>query len=206
MKKIFFIAFSFLLVSFVAVKAFAAATSDPAPMVMLKNTSDKMLSELAKHRGHLKNNDALIYGIVSRVLIPHFDLATMSRGVVGKSYWQNASADLQKKFIGEFTRYVIRTYAAPLSSYDGEKIKFYPIRDYDATQNYVQVNSDLLRNSGPSVAMSYRVEKQGGTWLVYDFSVEGVSLVQNYRGQFAQTLQSGGLAKLVQELHASNSK
>jgi phospholipid transport system substrate-binding protein len=180
------------------------ATETQAPLVMLKKTADQMTGELDRYKGRLKGNDQFIYGIVRRILLPHFDLPSMSRGVVGKSYWEQASPALQKQFIDEFTFYVVRTYSGALASYDGEKIKFYPIRGFNPSAQRVEASSDIVRKSGPSVGLSYRLYQSGGAWIIYDFSVEGVSLVQNYRAQFASTLQQGGMTKLVADLHSHN--
>ena len=194
MFSLFFWASSFV--------AKAATTADPAPLAMLKSTSSQMLHELDAHIGHLKNNSKLVNDLVDRVLVPHFDLFGMSRTVVGPNYWQGALRNTQQQFIKEFTRYVIRTYSSALQSYDGERIKFYPIRGEIGDQ--VQIDSDLLLKSGPPIQMQYRLLQQGGQWLIYDFSVDGVSIIKNYNSQFAGTLRQSGLEALVQKLHKNN--
>ena len=176
--------------------------ADPAPLAMLKSTSGQMLGELDKHLGNLKHNDKLVYDLVNRVLVPHFDLNAMSRAVVGRDYWANASSSARQQFVQEFTRYVIRTYSKALQSYDGEKIKFYPMRG--AVGDRAQVDSDLLLKNGPAVQMQYRLIQQGGEWLIYDFSVDGVSIIKNYNSQFATTLRQVGLDGLVKKLHENN--
>ncbi len=178
------------------------AVSDPAPLAMIKSTSDQMLKELDKHIGNLKNNDKLVYDLVNRVLVPHFDLSSMSQAVIGRNYWQKASSNTQQQFIKEFTRYVIRTYSAALQSYDGEKIKFFPIRG--GIGDRVQINSDLLLKNGPPVQIQYRLLQQGGGWFIYDFSVDGMSIIKNYNSQFAGTLRHGGLDAVVRHLQKNN--
>ena len=199
MKKIKGIFFVFLLVF--SGYGYAA---DPAPMVMLKDTSNQMLQELNKNIGRLKNNDKLVYNLVNRILVPHFDLVTMSRAVVGKEHWDKSSSVTQQQFIKEFTCYVIRTYSAALQSYDGEKIKFFPIRG--AIGSTVKINSDLMLKNGPPVQLQYILLQRGGDWLIYDFSVDGISITKNYHSQFSGTLRQVGLDGLVKKLHQNNSK
>lgn len=177
--------------------------ADPAPLAMLKSTSQQMIGELDRHLGHLKGNDRLVEGIVMRVLVPHCDLESMSRSVVGRNYWDQATPATHQQFIKEFTRYVIRTYSAALESYDGETIKFFPMRG--SSSGRVQIDSSILRKDGPAIQVQYRVLNQGSSWLIYDFSIDGVSIVQNYHSQFAGTLRQKGLNGLVTELHARNS-
>ena len=183
-----------------------AQTQDPAPVVMLKNTSNQMVGELNKHLGNLKNNRPLVSSIVKRTVVPHFDLTTMGQLVVGRNYWQDASATTQKQFISAFTDYAINTYSSAISSYDGETIKFYPVRGDIADKSRVQVDTDIQHKDGPPVHVQYSVLKKGSGWFIYDFSVDGVSLVQNYRSQFAGTLREGGLEKLVAQLQQHNQK
>ena len=85
---------------------------------------------------------------------------------------------------------MIRTYSSALQAYDGETIKFLPIRGSIGSR--VQINSELLLKSGPSVHIQYRLLQKNGKWLIYDFSVDGISIVKNYNSQFASTLRQGG--------------
>lgn len=177
--------------------------ADPAPLSMLKNTAAQMTADLDQHLNELKSNEPLVTGIVNRVLVPHFDLVTTAQLVVGRNYWQQSSAGTQNEFIKQFTKYAVRTYAAAISSYDGEKIQFYPIRG-DITSGRTQVRSQIIHQDGPPITVVYSVLDKGGTWLVYDFSVDGVSMAQNYRAQFASSLREGGLEKLVADLKQHN--
>jgi len=44
--------------------------------------------------------------------------------------------------------------------------------------------------------------KSGSRWLVYDVTIEGVSLVSNYRSQFNAVIQRSGYRDLVAKLKA----
>jgi len=172
-----------------------------SPVDMLQNASDQMLSEL----GHTKSrNDQALYALIKRVLLPHVELNLMSEMVVGK-YWASATSTQKSQFITEFTHFVTRTYSNALSSYSNEKVRFFPIRG-GITGDRVQVNSAIDQANGQSVNVSYRLVQAGGVWKIYDFSVEGVSIVENYRSQFADTLRTQGLEGLLAKLNQQNSK
>lgn len=201
MKKlcIFFMAITAILLT-----SIANAAIDPPPVAMLKNITAATTTELDRNLGNLKGNDRLVSGIVKRHVVPYFDLPTMSQLIVGKTYWQAANPATQQQFIKEFTNYVIKTYSSAIESYDGEQFKFYPIRGFTAGQNRAQVNSDIIHKDGPPIHLQYRLSGSGNSWKIYDFSVDGVSIVQNYRAQFASTLRQGGLNKLVVEIQKKN--
>lgn len=191
------------LVATQVVTAFAASqgptSSDPAPLAMVKTTAMQITTEFDKNLGRLKGNTSLVSRVVKRFLVPRVDLTTMSQIVVGR-YWAQASGATQQRFMQVFTDYVIRTYAAALSSYDGETIKFNPIRGYSGAKPRVMINSQIFHKSGQPLQVQYRVLNKGGSWFIYDFTIDGVSMVENYRAQFAGTLHQGGLALLVQRL------
>lgn len=190
--KQFFIAGLLFLVS-----SFALAASSPVDM--LQTTTDQMLSALKQTQNR---NEQALYNLVQRILVPHVDLNLMSELVVGK-YWAGASAEQRSAFEHEFTRFVTRTYSTALNSYSNEKVRYFPIRG-GVNGNRVQVNSAIEQSNGQSVSVSYRLIQTGGAWKVFDFSVEGVSIVENYRSQFADVLRTSGIDGLIQRLKAQN--
>ena len=48
--------------------------------------------------------------------------------------------------------------------------------------------------------MDYKLIKENGEWMVYDFVIEGVSMVRNYRSQFTQIIRKDSYQVLVQKL------
>ena len=64
------------------------------------------------------------------------------------------------------------------------------------------VRTRIVPKQGPEVPVDYRLLLRGERWMVYDVSIEGVSLVANYRGQFDRILQGGSYAELVRRLRA----
>jgi phospholipid transport system substrate-binding protein len=170
---------------------------------MMKNISNEMLKELDKI-GKQRNKDQLIESLVDRILVPNFDLVAMSRAVVGGEPWRNATPEVQQQFIKEFTRFVTSTYSSALKAYDGEKMRFHPIRGKFTDK--VRISSDLVMKNGSRVRLQYSLEKQASRWLIYDFSVDGVSIVNNYRSQFAGSLRQNGLTGLVKELESRRLK
>lgn len=179
------------------------AIAAESPLTMLQSTSEQMLNKLKQH--HNKKDDAqFINNTVHEILVPHFDLELMSRSVVGRDAWMKASVAQRKQFIGEFTTLLIRTYSTALSSYENQSIDFSPIRGKLAGQTQTQVESKILRHEGPAIPVSYRLKLIANEWKVYDFSVDGVSLIESFRSQFANELAQGGMEKLLQKITVHN--
>lgn len=193
---------SLSVLSLFSLSAFAVSS----PLEMLKPTSDQMLSELSVNKTTLKSNPQKVFDIVHRILLPHVDMNIMARSVVGRAEWNNANAQDQRAFTAQFTELLIRTYAAALASYTNQSVEFFPIRGGYANQNQVRVQSQIVQPGGPPIPVSYQLLLEGNQWKIIDFSVDNVSIVQNFRAQFASDLNQGGLSHLIQKLTQHNTE
>lgn len=188
----------FLLILFVQ-SAFATT-----PVATLENVADQMLTYLQRNQSQLARNPKIIHHIVDRVLVPHIDVDRMAGAVIGRRYWEKATPAQRKAFITEFKYLVVSTYSAALASYDDDTIRFYPLRKHSIHQKRVRVRSVIIRKSGQRIPISYNLVKNNNRWEVYDFSVEGISMVQSYHSQFASLLARGGMPALLKRLAAHN--
>lgn len=199
-KTAFFITSIFL--SLLCVKSWAQTL--PAPVAMLQNTSDQLIAALKHNKASLKKNPNVVYQIVDKILVPHVDLIGMSRSVLGRQAWTNATPDQKQRFMQEFKNLLIHTYSSALQNYNNQTVRFLPIRGGFNDQTRVQVNSEILQQNGPPISVSYRLIKQNNDWKVYDFSVDGVSMLESFRSQFATDLNHGDLNYLIDKLARHN--
>ena len=201
MKKNFLKSIGILLIfTLISPLCFAAES----PLVQLQTVANKMISQLESNKSQLDNMN-VIRRIVNQVLIPNVDLNRMSASVVGNA-WRTATSAQKSEFESEFSYLVTTTYASALSSYNHDKVTFQPSRE-DAG-NQTSVHSVIIRANGQRIPIVYDVVLQGNSWKVYDFSIEHISMVQSYRSQFADVLQSGGMPALLTRLknHNNSSK
>lgn len=176
-----------------------------SPLGMLQSTSQRMLAELKANKPQLRNNPAIINRIVRTVVVPHVDLPAMSRTVLGREAWSTATPAQRQQFMREFTTMVIRTYSSSLSAYSDQTVQFFPLRGGEGGGSQVEVESRIIQSDGPSISVSYRLIRDGGNWKIYDFSVEGVSMLESFRSQFAAQLERGNLEQLLQTMRRHNS-
>jgi len=173
------------------------------PQGMMKSLTDKVMNALRTNREALKSNPGKIYSLVDTIIIPHADFAEMGRWVVGRNAWQASSDALKQEFIKEFKTLVVRTYASALLGYTDQTVEFLPLRG-GAGGERVQVSS-LVRQAGKKpLRLDYRLIKQGGNWKLYDIIIEGISIVQGYRAQFANDARSGGLQAVIDKIRIHN--
>ena len=192
-----------LLIIFLCLFCSIAFAADPSPLALVKRVSTQTLNELQKYTEKQRTRSR-IHSIVNRIVVPEFDLSGIARSVVGRNYWYQATQDARNQFIKEFTSYVIDMYSGALTAYSDETLSFKPMRGFDPSQSRVRVYSIVNRPGARNVTLNYRLVKQGSAWKIYDFSVDGISMVQSYRAQFATTLNQGGLAELTRQLKSRN--
>jgi phospholipid transport system substrate-binding protein len=184
-----------------------AVAAVPNPVDLLKSTTNQLFATLKQNRQALKQNPKNIYKIVDRVLLPIVDLRVMSMSVLGRNAWGGASDTERDQFTKAFTTTVVKTYSSALSAYTDEGVKFFPIRGGFQDTRVLTVNSEITRPDGPSVPVSYAMILANNHWKVYDLNVEGISLLQSFRSQFASSLASGkSVANLISQLKTHNAK
>ena len=65
---------------------------------------------------------------------------------------------------------------------------------------YGVVNVVIRTLRGTDVPVSYRVLQKGSGWFVYDITIEGVSMANNYRSQIGAILERSNYNGLVAKL------
>lgn len=175
-----------------------------SPVELLQTTSNHLIAQLQRNQAKLRNNPRAVYSIVNQILLPHVNLNYMSSRALGRDAWMKATPYQQRAFIQQFTTLLVRTYSSALAQYNNERVVFFPLRADFTNARAVQVNSRILRSSGPAIDVSYRLMNQAGQWKLYDFSVDGISMVESFRAQFVQELQQGGLNGLIRKLAIHN--
>jgi phospholipid transport system substrate-binding protein len=127
-----------------------------------------------------------------------FDFSEITRRVVGP-HWHARTAAEREEIVRLFTALLARSYIAKIETYSGEKV-VYVGETLDG--DHAVVRTRIVTRAGTEIPMDYRLLLAGDRWTVYDVTVEGVSLVANYRTQFNRILQAGSHAELVRRLKA----
>jgi phospholipid transport system substrate-binding protein len=127
-----------------------------------------------------------------------FDFTEITRRSLGR-HWQAATPAEREELVQLFTALLERSYVDRVEQFNGERITLAgEVLDGDLAT----VRTRLVSKSGTETAVDYRLHRVGDRWLAYDVSVEGVSMVANYRAQFNKIIQASSAQGLVQRLRA----
>lgn len=168
------------------------------PQELVQQTTAQTLSRLQSEQAALQQNPDGIYDLVKEIISPHFDFIRISAWVLGK-HWRTASKEQKLRFVRAFRTLLIRTYGVALRDYTDQEIRYLPLRD-DPAKGDVTVRSEVIQPNGGAVALNFRLYKRNEVWKVYDISVDGISLVTNFRTSFATEIKQAGLDSLIQRL------
>ena len=172
------------------------------PDALVKRTAEDVLATVKSDADIQAGDQDKIFALAEEKIVPNFNFDKVSRLVLGKN-WTKATPDQKTAFQTEFRTLLIRTYATALSKYKNQTIEYKPLRMADGATT-ASVKTAILQPAGQPIAVDYSLEKKADVWKVYDIVIEGVSLVTNYRGQFAQEIRQNGLDSLIKKLGDKN--
>jgi phospholipid transport system substrate-binding protein len=142
-----------------------------------------------------------IVALVDSKIMPNVNFSRMTASAVGR-YWRQATPEQQAKLQAEFKTLLVRTYAGALGEVKDQTLSFKPTR-FRPEDTDVVVRS-VVRGRGEPIQLDYRLEKGDSGWKIYDLNVLGIWLVDTYRSQFAQEINSNGLDGLIATLAQRN--
>jgi phospholipid transport system substrate-binding protein len=180
-----------------------AARGQDAPDVLAKKVTDEVITAIRSDKDISAGNSDKVLSLVESKVLPHFDFTHMTRLAVGAS-WRQASAAQQQSLTSEFRKLLVHTYTSAFAQYRDQVIQYRPLK-LQPSETDVVVRSQIKQSNGNEpIDVNYSMEKIDQAWKVYDVTIAGVSLVQNYRSSFNSEIQKSGIDGLIASLAKKN--
>ena len=180
-----------------------ALAQDVAPDVMVKGITMDVLNIIRKDKEIQAGSPKKIAELVETRILPHFDFARMTQIAVAVN-WRKATPEQKKALTEEFKTLLVRTYSNALTLYRDQAVDFKPLH-MKAGDTDVTVRSEIRQKGAQQpVTLDYDMEKTANGWKVYDVKVGGVSLITNYREDFAAQVRESGIDGLIKALVSKN--
>lgn len=174
-----------------------------APQQAIQEASDKLQERLQDKS--FSQNFAKVAEFVDQTIYPHTDFDKISELVLGK-LWKSASNDEQSRFKQEFKTLLVRTYSRAFVEFKDWSVRFLPL-EMENGANKVVVKTEVLQPGLQPISVNYRMLLNNGQWKAYDFMIEGVSLVTNYRSTFSNEVKTkGSLTAVIEGLAKRNAE
>ena len=196
LTKLFCFLISFFLIFGMTLPAWAGE-----PTEKIKQTTEKILSIVKdpalKSPAKAQERKKLIRQAVDE----RFNWEEMARRALAR-HWEKRTEEEKKEFVSLFADLLERTYLNKVEGYSGEKVRY----EGDSVEgNYASVKMKIITEKNVDIPLEYRLRKEAKDWLVYDVSIEGVSLVNNYRTQFNSIITQSSYGNLVKKLKEKTS-
>ena len=195
-------AIRFVLLSCLLVSGSIGAQEPTPPDVLVKNVTTEVVEIIAKDKEIRSGNRAKLIEVIDAKVLPHFNFASMTALAMGQN-WRTATPEQKKQLIDAFRTLLVRTYASALAAYSEQKFDYRPLRA-KPTDTDVTVQVRVIQPGAQPVPIDYSMEKTPSGWKVYDVMVGGVSLVANYRTEFANVVRNSGIDGLIKDLQTKN--
>ena len=178
----------------------AAVLGSPAwagtPTEQLKSQIDLVLKVLDDPDLKKENRARDRRASVRRIANDIFDFSETAKRSLAR-HWQSRTPAEREEFVQLFGDLLERSYISKIELYGGEKIGYI---GESMDGDLATVRTRIVTRHGSDIPIDYRMHHLGSRWLVYDVSIEGVSLIANYRTQFNKIIQTSSYAELVKRM------
>ena len=159
----------------------------------VKQTIEKVLEIVSDPE--LKKNPPLRREKLRTTISLRFNYKQMVMRSLAKNYRSRTDKE-REEFTGLFKKLLENSYASKIENYREEKINYI---GEQVKGKYALVKTQIVRNDG-TIDVDYKLIKEEGKWMVYDFVIEEVSLIRNYRSQFSKIIKTESYGALVSKL------
>lgn len=175
---------------------FASTASAVTPTAYVKGILDQVIAiqndparSGPEHRGARAQ-------AIRQVIQKNFDFNLMARNSLGSVYG-GLGAGQRQDFVSTFSYLFQDSYTRLVLDFlKKETIKYEQERQEGSG---TRVNTKLIRTN-ETIPVDYLMRPQGDGWLLYDVIVDGVSILDNYKRQFAQVIRTNSFDFLLRKM------
>ncbi len=173
----------------------AASAAESGPMAQLKVSVDEIIHILQREELKALDRYDERQELIWQVVYKMFDFHEMAKSSLGKN-WNTISIEEQDMFVGLFSSLVKQRYIGKINDYTDQEIVY--------TKQLIKENRamvySLLIDKGTKIPIIYKLKVKQDKWFIYDMKIENVSLVLNYRRDFASVIRKEKFAGLVERI------
>ncbi len=185
------VCFIFMVSLLFQLQANAAAPMDTVQM-QINMVLDVLRDPELKAESAKERKEERVWSIIER----GFDFDELSKRILSRN-WKKLNPDQQKEFALLIGRLLGNIYMDRLMKFANEKVVF--TKENMLSEKRAEVQSKII-SQGKEIPLHYKMVLKNGEWKVYDLTIEGVSLVKNYRSQFKKILKKNSPDKMLQIL------
>jgi len=183
--------------------AVLADVNQSDPKAMVEELSSRVLTKIEEDREALNSDPQKVKDFANQYVLPYIDMPRMARYVVGL-YWNQASNSQKQAFTNAFTDSLLRSYSKSILKLKVTQIDV--TKSQQSKKGRASITTEVTQADGNRSKVVYRAyfNKKSQKWMLYDVSIEGVSMLLNYRKTFASEFDKKGIDKVIADLEQKN--
>ena len=131
-----------------------------------------------------------------------FDFTEIAKRALARN-WRVFTPKQRKEFTDAFTELLGNNYINKIQGqYQDERVIYLGQEMLSGTKALVKTK--IVRKHA-EIPANYRMKQHNSSWWIYDVSIEGVSLVKNYRTQFNKILVKESPGQLIERIKKKTS-
>ncbi len=163
----------------------------------VKKTIDSIIEVVSKEEFKSDDKKTERQELIRKIVEKKFSYPEMSRRSLAK-HWKERTPEEKNEFTSLFGRLLESSYARKIEGYTDEKIIYID----EKVKGNVALVKTIIQKSNDEIPVDYKLTRVGNDWKIYDFIVEGVSMIKNYRTQFRKIIRKTSYQELVKKLKA----
>lgn len=174
-----------------------SARADSGATELVKSLVNPALQILGDTATPLKDRQQKLRSLVSGDI---FDFTAMARSALGL-HWKDINAQQQQDFTQVFTAFLRDSYISRIKDYSGQQVKVNFLGETDIGNGRTEVKTTIEQPNGkPPIQVNYAARQANGKWLIYDITIDNISIAANYRNQFNRVINNQGFDTLLSDL------
>ncbi|VVO11658.1 phospholipid-binding protein MlaC [Pseudomonas fluorescens] len=179
-----------LFILLAALPLMANAVAAPSAHDLIKDTTTRMLADLAANKEKYKQDPKDFYTALDTIVGPVVDAEGISKSIMTVKYSRKATPEQMKTFQENFKKGLFQFYGNALLEYNNQGITVDPAKDESGDRT--SVGMTVKGSSGSIYPVSYTLEKINGEWKVRNVIINGINIGKLFRDQFADAMQRNG--------------
>ncbi|MBI4827120.1 MAG: ABC transporter substrate-binding protein [Nitrospirae bacterium] len=178
-------------------QVFSNSFAGDSPKASLQSTIDAILALLRDKSLSTPDKKEVRREKIRALLNERFDFAEMGKRSLA-NHWKERTPAEQKEFVAIFSDLLEASYIGKIEGYTNEKVT-YDSEQIKGEGKYGQVETSIVTEK-VDIPIDYKLINKDGKWLVYDVTIEGVSFVSTYKGQYNEIIVKNSYAKLIEQM------
>lgn len=148
-----------------------------------------------------RNNEAL-----EKTMEKYIDFNEIATWIAGKTIWTNTDRKIKSDFIYELKKLMLKTYSKTVYYYIDADVNFLTPKSSNENavlQKRIQISS-IMKKNNKNVNISYRLIKNNNSWLVFDITIEGISILKSLKTQYSEIIKTKGIEYATSKIKQTN--